>query len=286
VVAARGSSAQSLPASVRWLALPLAGLLVFAFFLHRGFPYDRLGGALAARVAGATGAQVRIGELVPRFSLGGPGLEATGVDVTTAGGSRIAIERIFVRPAWSLAWLRANPAVRVDANGSFGEAHGVATLRVPGFRGSLKGIELAGLPLDTALPGALLRGPADLELDLEVGGSGPEGSARFAVGRGLLGFTGLPMQLPFTSFAGELRLGGGSWAELHGASLEGPMISATGGGSLGLAASLLEAPLALDLELTASPGLRPQLATRGVKLGPDGMGRLLLTGTLAQPRLL
>jgi type II secretion system protein N len=285
VVAARQNEADALPGLLRFVAIPLAGLLLFLFFLHQGFPYDRLAGAVAARAARATGSEIRMTGTTPRFSLAGPGLETTGATVVTQSGARIEIERLLVRPAWSFAWLRLNPAVYVDATGTFGAAQGVVTLRVPGFHGTLRGIELANLPLATALPGMLLRGQADLDVDLELGDAGPEGTSRFTAARGMLGFDSMPMQVPFTSFSGDLRFGDDQLAALSGASLEGPMISATGSGTLGHAERALDAPLALDLAITASAGMRPHLQAAGIQLGKDGKGKLQVTGTPAQPML-
>jgi type II secretion system protein N len=285
VVAASRREAEGLPVLLRYVAIPLAGLLLFLFFLHRGFPYDRLADAIASRIGRATGAELRVGEVTPRLTLAGPGLETGRVAVVTRSGARIEIERALLRPAWSLAWLRANPAVCVDARGSFGEAQGVVTLRVAGYHGALRGIELASLPLASALPGSKLQGRADLDLDLELGDAGPEGSSRFSASNGTLGLPGLPMPVPFTSFAGDLRFGGEHLLTLSGASLEGPLISATGGGTLARAESPLEAPLALELEITASPGLRRNLQPAGIQVGADGKATLQVTGTLAQPRL-
>ena len=285
MVAAQRRGAEGLPVLLRLVAIPLAGALLFLLFLHLGFPYARLGGLVAAQLGRATQSQIQIAELAPRLSLGGPGLAATGVTAVTRTGARIEFERAFLRPAWSLAWLRGNPAVYLDVVGTLGEAQGVATLRIPGFHGQLRGIELAQLPLAAALPGGSLSGLADLNLDLEVGETGPEGSSGFEARNGALGLPGLPVQLPFTSLVGELRFGGDHLAELANGVLEGPLVSARMSGTLGRAARVEAAELKLDLDLTAQPGLRAPLQAAGITLAPDGTAKLQVTGTPGRPQI-
>jgi len=285
VVAAARREADSLPAVLRLVVIPLAGLLLFLLFLHLRFPYDRLGGLVAAQIGQLTQSQIQVGELSPRLSLAGPGLSATGVTAVTRTGARIQFERAFLRPAWSLAWLRGNPAVHLDLAGTLGEAEGVATLRVPGFHGHVRGIELAHLPLSAALPGSSLHGVADLAIDLEVGESGPVGSSGFDVKNGLLGLPGLPIQVPFTSLVGELHLGGENLAELSGLVLEGPLVSARASGTLGHAARVEAGELKLALDISAQPGLRPPLQAAGIALAADGTAKLQVTGTPGRPQI-
>jgi type II secretion system protein N len=285
VVAAARSETDALPFLARYVAIPLAGLLLFLLFLHLGFPYERLGGLVAAQLGRATSSRIEIAALSPRLSLGGPGLEATGVTAVTSSGARVEFERAFLRPAWSLAWLRGNPAVFVDLAGSLGEAKGVATLRIPGFRGELRGIELAHVPLTAVLPGGSLRGVADFELDLALAADGPEGACDFTVANGSLGLPGLPLQIPFTSLVGELRLGGENLASLAKLELEGPLVSARASGTLGRAARVEAAELKLELDLTAQPALRAPLQSAGIALGPDGTAKLQVTGTPGRPQI-
>jgi len=285
VVSAQRREAEGLPVLLRLVAIPLAGALLFLFFLHLGFPYDRLAGLVAAQLGRATQSQIQIAALTPRLSLGGPGLAATGVTAVTRAGARIEFERAFLRPAWPLSWLRGNPAVYLDVVGTLGEAQGVATLRIPGFHGQLRGIELAHLPLAAALPGGSLRGLADLNLDLEWGETGPEGSSGFEVRDGALGLPGLRVQVPFTSLIGELRFGGDNLAELANLVLEGPLVSARASGTLGRAERVEAAELKLDLDLTAQPGLRAPLQAAGIMLTPDGSAKLQVTGTPGRPQI-
>jgi type II secretion system protein N len=285
VVAAPRREADTLPALLRLVVIPLAGLLLFLFFLHLGFPYARLGDRVASQLGRLTQSQIQIGELSPRLSLAGPGLAASDVTAVTRTGARIEFERAFLRPAWSLAWLHGNPAVYLDVAGTLGEAQGVATLRIPGFHGHVRGIELAHLPLSATLPGSSLHGLADLDLDLEVGEAGPEGTSGFAVKSGQLGLPGLPIQVPFTSLVGELRFGGANLAELSSLVLEGPLVSARASGTLGHAARFEGAELKLALDLTAQPGLRAPLQAAGIALAADGTAKIQVTGTPGRPQI-
>jgi hypothetical protein len=261
VVAARRNDAETLPAFLRFVAIPLAGAGLFLLFLHLGFPYDRLAGRLTERLGRATESQIRIAELAPRLSLLGPGLQASGVTAITRGGARIDLERAFLRPAWSVSWLRGSPALHLD----------------------LTGVDLATLPLAAALPGTSLRGQADIGLDFVIGEQGPQGSSRFRARDGSLGIPAVPLPVPFTSFEGELRYGGESLVELGSATLTGPLISALASGTLGRGASVESSPLQLDLEITAQPDLQAPLRAAGIELGPDGKKKLQLTGTPGRP---
>jgi hypothetical protein len=252
-----------LSALLRFCALPLAAVLCFLLFLHLGFPYDRLAGPVAQRLGQATGMQIQIGALEPRLSLGGPGLDAMAVTATPLGGRPIRLERAFLRPAWSSAWLHGDPALHLD----------------------LTGVELASLPLAAALPGSSLEGRAEIGLDLVLAGEGSQGRSRFDARDGSLGLPGLPMPLPFTRFEGELRYGGESLVEIEDASLTGPLISLLLKGRLGRGATALSSPLQLDLEYTAQPELQAPLAAAGIALSPDGKGKLQITGTPGSPEI-
>jgi hypothetical protein len=260
VVAARRSDAEALPVLIRFVAIPLAGGLCFLLFLHLGFPYDRLAGRIADRLGQATQTQIRITQIAPKLSLLGPGLDAVGVTLTPRTGTRIELERAFLRPAWSLSWLRLRPAWHLD----------------------LMGVELASLPLAALLPGVALRGLAEIRVHLVPGEEGAEASSRFSAHDGSLGVPGLP-PAPFTSLAGELRYGGENLLELAGMTLEGPLISVLASGTLGRGASPETSPLLLDLEITAQPGMQAPLQAVGITLGPEGKKKLQVTGTPEKP---
>jgi hypothetical protein len=248
---------------LRFVAIALAAGLCFLLFLHLGFPYQRLAGPVAARLGSATASEVRIARLAPRLSLRGPGLHAQDVTATPHGGRPIQLEGVFLRPAWSTAWLRGNPALHVE----------------------LGGVELAELPLAAALPGVSLSGRAEIGLDLVAGE--PTSQASFDARDGSLALPGLPLALPFTSFEGELRYDGEgeSLLEVEAASLTGPLVSLELSGTVGRGASLETSPLQFELEISAQPELRGTLQAAGIALSPEGKGKLQLTGTPSRPEL-
>ena len=92
--------------SLRVIGVVLAGVLLVGFFIHRGFPYDRLRAPIAAELSRAMGREVAIREVGPTFQLAGPGLVAHDARVSWGDGETLRIERAAVRPAWSLSWLR------------------------------------------------------------------------------------------------------------------------------------------------------------------------------------
>ena len=56
-------------------------------------------------------------------------------------------------------------------------------------------------------------------------------------------------------------------------------------GAIGRGPRLELAPLRLDVELEVDPALAGMLESGGVPVGPDGTGRIRVSGTLAEPRL-
>jgi hypothetical protein len=263
MAAARGSDADALPVLLRFVAVPLFTLATFLLFLHLGFPYHRLSDRIADRLGRTTGAQIQIAEISPRLSLGGPGLAAVGVSATPRAGARIDMEHAFLRPAWSFAWLRGTPALHLD----------------------LTKVELTNLPLAAALPGASLRGLADIRMDLVLDDEAPEGASRFSARDGSLRLPGLPVPVPFTSFEGELAYGGENQLALDQATLTGPLVTLVASGTVGHGASFETSPLSLEVEIAAQPDLQAPLQAAGIALGADGKARLNLSGTPGRPEI-
>jgi hypothetical protein len=259
----RGSEADAPPVLVRFVAIPLFTLAAFLLFLHLGFPYHRLSERIADGLGRATGAQIQIAEISPSLSLGGPGLTATGVAATPRAGARIDLERAFLRPAWSAAWLRGTPALHLD----------------------LSSVELANLPLAAAVPGASLRGLADVRMDVVLDEQAPAGESRFQARDGSLRLPGLPVPLPFTSFEGELDYGGESRLALDRATLTGPLVTVVASGTVGHGDSFATSPLAFEVEIAAQPDLQAPLKAAGITLGPDGKAKLTLSGTPGRPEV-
>ncbi len=142
-------TALSLSRSARILTIALGCVLLTLLFMYRGFPYDRIGESLARSLSRSTGARVTVQELGPHFQLAGPGIEIIGVHIATPDGTNWSIERARLRPAWSLSWLRLEPAVHTRIEIPGGVAEGIFTLAEPlDWQGRLQEVDLARLPVE------------------------------------------------------------------------------------------------------------------------------------------
>jgi type II secretion system protein N len=260
-------------------------LLTFVFGVV-GFPYESLARRLAYELEARTGTRLAHQSVQGFFSFAGPGVVWTGVAITTAGGTALAFDSARVRPAWSLAWLRLAPALRLDLDGPAGRVTGVATLgSAPGFRGDLAGVDLSALPADRAWPGAALAGTGNASLDLRAGAELPEGSVRFEASDGNLGVQGLPVALPFAVLRGELELGGEGFAEIRALRAEGPLFSADAKGRIGRAERFAQAPLEIDIEVQAEPRFAATLEQLGIRGARGGPTTLRVRGTPEAPQV-
>lgn len=274
-----------LPGGVRWVLLPLACLLLFLVFSHLQFPYERFREPAGRQLAEATGAQVEIAELAGGVGLAGPRLVARSVALRWPDGASLALDRAWIRPAWSLSWLRGNPAMHLSAEGPIGRA---ALALWPGpptqIEGELSSLQLGRLPLG-ALAGELpVEGLLDAELALTDGSRGLHGRVRFEARDGSLAAPELPVAIPYDSLRGALTRGEDGAVEVESLELEGPLLTLSAQGRVGAAPSLRNAPLDLDVEVVS---VDPQIASalRPYGIRPDGGGRLALRGTLGAPRI-
>lgn len=263
-----------------------AGLALTFLFIAIGFPYDLLGQRFVTVLARSTGTQVAFGELGPFLSIAGPGFEARNVRVTTAAGTRVALESARVRPAWSASWLRLAPALHLDLVGP-GRLVGVATLGAsPGFEGELEQVELAKLPIAAVWPGVVLSGRLDASLALRSGEAGPSGSVSLVAHKGnLQAPDALPIVIPYESLNGSLRFESAGGLAVEALELESPLGKAHASGSIGPAASFADAPLDLQVQLKDASYLKPALEGAGVRLSADGSGRFHIGGTPSYPQL-
>lgn len=271
----------------RVLAITAAALVLTTVFVVAGFPYDRLTPRFTQAIEALTGARVTIGRLDLGAAWLGPQLRAYDVDVTTPAGRRIPIDRLRVHPAWSLSWLRGVPSLVIAVRSPFGEIDG--TLRVgsqPAFDGTLKGFDLAQLPVDLVAPGVDLDGRGDARIDLAMGDAGAEGSARFDVAQGSFVLPMLPIGVPFDGLHGDLVLGGETLAKIETFELKGPLLQVSAKGTLGQAPAATLAPLALEVEIEVrDANARSLLQAQGVRLAPDGKASLSIGGTLGDPQV-
>ena len=282
-------SGQPLPRWVRFAGIPLSAVVLTSFFIFLGFPYDLVRDRLVFQLESATGAEIEIGELSARVTVGGPGLAAAPVSAVLPGRQRIEIERLRLRPAWSLAWLQGNAALHVDIESPLGELDGVVFVgSEPGFAGKLRGVQLSSLPLDGVLPDLTLEGSLDLDADVrrDAETGDPRGEVTFAATEGSVLVAAAPMPVPYDTLRGSVLLGGDQLALIREIELDGPMIGAKITGTIEHAEVRGDAPLALEATVVVKVLPMQALVRRlGVQLDQHGSADVQLGGTLQNPRL-
>jgi type II secretion system protein N len=274
----------------RWalvVGIPAAATCLTAFFVFLGFPYDLLAVRLGNAAESALDVRLRIGALSPHVGFSGFGLAASEVLAGVEGGRTIAIERLVLRPAWSLAWFRGMPAIHLDVTSEIGAGDGTVIVGATGgFEGRLESVRLADLPV-AMLQSLGVDGVLDADVDLhavpaETGG-GLVGTVDFELREGTLSAEGLPMALPFDRLHGALRFGEEAYVQVSGVQLEGPLIAGTIEGQVGRAPTSAERPLSLQVAYVVhDEGLKGMFRSVGTPAA-DGSNRLSVSGTLAKP---
>jgi len=206
---ARGRE-EARPVRLRWILL--AAALLTGFFCYLRFPYDRLAEAITGRLD-PMGVHVEITNLGPSLQLGGLGWVAEGVQITRLDGTRIQLDRVRVRPGWSLSWLMLRPALHIDLESPLGAVDGnFVVWGPPGFHGTLRDVNLGELrTLGLNLGGASVEGKAQLDLDLAFAAEGPQGPVHVDAKEGVVSHPGLPMAIPYEQLQGDLQFGGENW---------------------------------------------------------------------------
>ncbi len=276
--------ASALPLSLRAAGIATAALALTGLFAYLRFPYDRLAESISARLAADAGLRVEIGRLAASPQLAGPGLVAEDVRITRPDGGVLRVERLRVRPAWSLAWLMARPALHLHGAAPLGTLEGVMLLGGPRrFTGDLREVDLAEVLDADALAGTRLEGRAGFEVDVALEESGPSGSVQIVARDGVLSHPRLPMAIPYEELSGALTLGGDAWLEILSLELRSPLGTGTLKGTIGRAADPGQAPLQLEIAIQVSPEIRGSLGAQGVRVGGDGQLRYRVLGTAAAP---
>ena len=121
-----------LPRWVRITGYPLAALLLTLLFIFLGFPYDLLALRLEKAIDDATGVSVRIGRLSPHVTPLGLGLAAYDLESGPQGAPDFRVERLTMRPAWSLRWFAGTPAIYLDLESAIGNGNGTLTIGYTG----------------------------------------------------------------------------------------------------------------------------------------------------------
>jgi type II secretion system protein N len=274
----------------RWLVIasyPVAALVLILFFIFLGFPYNQLAQRLGRIVESNTNIQIRIGDLSPQIGLGGPELAASEVLARIEDKQPIVIERMVLRPAWSLSWFRAQPAIYLDVTSDVGDVSGTLILGSDwGWDGTLKHVHFDLLPLEM-IETFDLHGNLDATIDLQrtttEAGSGFVGRVEFDLREGTLRTEGLPIALPFESLHGRLDFGGEKYIHLSGVELQGPLLDGTIQGDVGYATGSSGQPISIDVAFRLrNDGLASMLGAVAGQ-GEDGRSHIQITGTLARP---
>lgn len=271
----------------RVLALALAYLVLTLAFVIAGFPADRLTSRVEALASAATGAQVEIGTLDLGIVALLPAFEAHQVVVAGSGGA-LRLDRVRARPAWSLSWLRGDPAFAIALRAGPGRVDGVVRLgSAPGFAGGLQEVDLRLVP--ASLLGGLgisLDGRVGGTLDVRMGEEGPEGELDLHAKGGSVSLPNLPIGVPYESIDARATLGGDALAQIASLVVDSPMLALDANGTVGRGPVPALAPLSLRARIQVrEPALRDLFTGVPVTLGPDGSADLTIGGTLSSPQL-
>ncbi len=284
--AAHHQAGEALPRPLIVIGVPCAGVLLVAFFLIRGFPYDKLGESIANRIEQSHGIQLAIGDVRPVLQLAGPALEGTQLRAKFPNRSPLQIDRALVRPAWALSWLTGEPALHVELESPSGRVEG--TLRwngVASWVGTIRDARPEHPPIAGWIPTGGLTGVLEATLDVSVGELGLEGLVEFKVRDGSISLPGLAVPLPFEILKGAISLGGDAYARVTSLSFEGPDSSGSGSGTIGRAERLEQAPIGFEFVLDIKPSISRAVTAAGVKVNPGGDAVAKISGTVAKPKI-
>jgi len=214
------------------------------------------------------------------------GLAAYDLESGPQGSPDFRVERLTMRPAWSLQWFSGTPAVYLDLKSEIGNGKGTLTIGYTGgWEGEIRGLQLGELPLDAVMQSFSLDGTLDADVDLHGRtpdeGGGLIGQVSFELKDGTVGGADLPLALPFDKLAGELQFLEQSVIRLVKLELAGPMLDAKAEGEIGGSDTAQERPLDLSIDYELhDPDLAAMLGLGGRRNGPQ---KLTVTGTLASP---
>jgi hypothetical protein len=191
---------------------------------------------------------------------------------------------VRLRPAWSIAWLRGNPAVYAEVTSAMGDAAGTLVLgATPAWYGDFEGVAVGRLPLANLTSLARLDGLIDARIDVQIFDAGPVGEATFTAKEGSLGIAQFPLDIPFNTLSGSLLFGGETFVSVQRFEFEGPMVNGSVTGSIASAARFAQAPLRLEAVLQVEPNMQAAVNGAGIRVGRDGTAKLRISGTVSRP---
>jgi type II secretion system protein N len=275
-----------IPKPVLWIGTPIAAIVLITFFVFMGFPYDQLADTVAREAGQASNLQVTIGGISPRMTIGGPGFTAHNLTLTSGESQTTTFDEVKVRPAWSLSWFRAEPALFLELTSDRGNARGTLIVASePSWAGQLTDLDLARLPMplpaDSALSGML-----NANVDITMTETGAEGTISFAAASGTISHASIPVDIEFDVMTGSIVMGGEKLAEIHDFELQGPILVATAEGDIirGKRAGQNQLDIDVGIQIT-NPGMQSMLKGMGLPLDGEGRTEFVLGGSTSNPKL-
>lgn len=274
-----------IPRPLLWVGAPIAALLLIVVFVFLRFPYDEFALPLGQRLGAATGSDVTIGGIDSQLTIGGPGIAARDVRITRPDGRWIGIDALHIRPAWSPAWLRGDPALKIDVDSSVGRSSGVLVLGdVPAWTGEVEDVDLARLPLGDA-GGVAVSGLLVAAADLALGPGFPTGPLSFDAHTGEIAHPALPIVIGYDRASGDVTLGADPLVDVRALEIDGPLLQASAAGTVRPGRGPGDEQLDLQVEIEIKdPAMRAMLQGLGVRLDGRGRAKFALGGTLSSPR--
>jgi type II secretion system protein N len=267
---------------LRIAAITGAALVLICFFTYLRFPYRDVADSVTARIERSTGLRIDVAEVGPGLQLLGPGITAHGVRLTQQSGVALTVDRIRVRPAWSLAWFTGRAAFFTDLETPLGTARGTLVLgrRPRRWWGELEDLDLERLLESLRVTSADVGGRVEATLDLSFGEAGPEGPVDFVARDGFFGHADMQFPVPFEEVVGELLLGGDHLLEIRTLTIRSPLLTGDVTGTVGHGEP---APLRLIAQLEPDASVRAALTAQGIRMDPAGGVTLEIQGTPDAP---
>ncbi len=273
-----------IPRPLLCIATPLIAIVLVVVFVFLGFPYSKFIPFASQALGRMSGSEIRIGEIQPRLTLGGPGFSVHDVSMAAEGQDPIGFDRLKIRPAWSTAWLRAEPAFAVDMASPLVVADGTITLgEGPGFDGAISILDLALIPMSSNSPFALT-GAVSVKGHLKMIGGQPSGAVDIKATSGSATHRSIPVPLEYEAIEGRIEMGDDPWLRLKDLRMEGPLFSGIADGFVSRPEANLPAPLdiGIKVEVKNAP-FQMVLSGLGINLDAGGRASFKLGGTVQNP---
>jgi type II secretion system protein N len=276
----------TIPRPLLKVGVPCVGVLLFLFFLIRGFPFDQLADRITSDLEQSLGIELTIGAIGPVFSLAGPAIEANLVRAKLGSGEVFPIDRALLRPAWSLSWFSGNPAFYAEVDSSAGSAQGSFQLGdAASFVGVVLNVSLAEEPLASLLPTQSLSGVLEATVDIEFGEQGPVGNIELEITGGSVALPNVAAGLPFDRLTSKLSLGGDTFLTIESFEIEGSGATGSGSGKVDHAPEMGNASLDIVVDLAVPAEMSRVIRKAGLRADRDGNVQVRISGTVANPTM-